>query len=106
MYEKDDADNMGMPVKILCGKNYIYSKQAYDSAVMMPFETIQIPVPVGYDEILKAKYGEYMIPYIRKDGHAYPFYKEQRELLQQYLKVNGISGERFYITEEERPEEC
>ena len=106
MYGKDDADNMGMPVKILCGKKYIYSKQAYDSAVMMPFETIQIPVPVGYDEILKAKYGEYMIPYIRKKGHAYPFYKEQREILRQYLKANGMSGEGFYITEEERTEEC
>lgn len=100
MYGKEDADNMGMPVKILGGKNYIYSKEAYESAIMMPFETIQIPVPVGYDEILTAKYGEYMVPFIRKTGHAYPFYKKQRELLRQYLKANGISGERFYINEE------
>jgi lipopolysaccharide cholinephosphotransferase len=101
MYGKEDADDMGMPVEILNGRNFIYSKEAYDSSVMMPFETIQIPVPNGYDEILKAKYGEYMIPYIGKAGHAYPFYKEQREILRKYLKANGMSGERFGIIDEE-----
>lgn len=48
----------------------------------MPFETISVPVPVGYDEILKQQYGDYMTPdKDRGRAHDYPFYKEQEEFL-------------------------
>ena len=51
----------------------------------MPFEYTTIPVPVGYDAILKQKYGEnYMTPIIANSSHEYPFYKKQkRELYSQ-----------------------
>lgn len=34
----------------------------YDQTVWMPFEHIQVPVPAGYDEVLRLQYGDYMKP--------------------------------------------
>lgn len=35
---------------------------AYSGVKMLPFEYIQVPVPVGYDELLRVEYGDYMTP--------------------------------------------
>ena len=35
-------------------------RSLYDKAVYMDFEGYQMPVPVGYDEYLRAQYGDYM----------------------------------------------
>ena len=32
----------------------------FESAIMMPFEYSEIPVPVGYDEMLRVEFGNYM----------------------------------------------
>lgn len=34
----------------------------YEETLMFPFEDIEMPVPSGYDEILKTQYGNYMKP--------------------------------------------
>lgn len=40
----------------------VFPISAYNDVVMMPFEHIMVPVPVGYDELLRFEYGEYMTP--------------------------------------------
>ena len=37
-------------------------KEWYSDTLYMPFEDISMPVPSGYDEILKKQYGDYMVP--------------------------------------------
>ncbi len=55
-----------------------FDKNAVKELVWMPFENIEVPVPVGYDEILKCEYGEdYMIPINKGADHEYPFYQRQ-----------------------------
>lgn len=63
----------------------VYPKEYYSESIYMPFEYTTIPVPVGYEKILKQKYGEnYMIPYLGGTNHEYPFYrKQQREVYRQ-----------------------
>ena len=41
-------------IKMMC------SESAFESAIYVPFEYTQIPVPVGYDEMLTRMYGNYM----------------------------------------------
>lgn len=56
--------------------NYYISADAYAQTIRLPFENITVPVPVGYDEILRVKYGDsYMTPVRVDAGHDYPFYK-------------------------------
>lgn len=52
-------------------------REAYDKAIPMLFEGMEIPVPVGWDYVLKAEFGEdYMTP-VRNAKHEYPFYQKQ-----------------------------
>ena len=58
----------------------------------MKFENTTIPVPVGYDGILKLDYGEdYMVPKNIGSSHDYPFYKEQiyglKEVMEQEFQT-------------------
>ncbi len=43
-------------------KKIIRDKHVYDDTIMMDFEWIKMPVPKGYDSILRTQYGEYMTP--------------------------------------------
>ena len=53
----------------------------------MPFENTTIPVPAGYDGILKIKYGDnYMTPVQCSSSHDYPFYKKQEYSLRETIE--------------------
>lgn len=41
---------------------YIWKKSDYEKSIEMPFEFISLPVPKGYDNILRTQYGDYMKP--------------------------------------------
>ena len=57
----------------------VYPKEYYSESIYVPFEYTTIPVPIGYENILKRKYGEdYMIPYLGGTNHEYPFYRKQQ----------------------------
>lgn len=38
----------------------VYSHEAFENTVRLPFEDMTVPVPSNYDEVLKADYGNYM----------------------------------------------
>lgn len=58
-------------------------KETYDSAIPMLFEEMEIAVPIGWETILKAQYGEnYMTPIRGGQKHDYPFYKKQLKSVQ------------------------
>ena len=53
----------------------------------MNFENVTIPVPIGYDAILKVKYGDnYMTPLQNPSSHDYPFYKGQEQALKEIIE--------------------
>lgn len=67
----------------------VYPKEYYSESTYVPFEYTTIPVPIGYENILKRKYGEdYMIPYLGGTNHEYPFYRKQQR--QEYIQ-RGIN---------------
>lgn len=75
MYGPDDGNMVTQGDCYLSRDNYLISAEAYAENIMVPFENIMVPIPVGYDEILRAKYGdEYMTPVNTGAGHGYPFY--------------------------------
>lgn len=53
-------------------------KEWFSSYVFMPFENIDVKVPIGYDEFLKVYYGDYLqLPPVenRVPSHGYKLYK-------------------------------
>lgn len=66
---------------------YHCDKMWYSKYIDMPFENTTVPVPVGYDGILKCNYGaDYMTPKNVGSSHDYPFYKEQIEGLKEVME--------------------
>ena len=68
-YEKLCARYSGKNTRYVCDTVFIadweknlWERAWFDSAVLMPFEDRQVPVPRGYDGRLKADYGEYLKP--------------------------------------------
>ncbi len=51
-------------------REFLFDKEDYADTVMLPFEDIMIPAPVGYDRILTINYGDYMTPTKAPSGHG------------------------------------
>lgn len=98
-YDKEDAVEMTSACNYYIKKwNYRLPKSSYESVIWMPFETIEIPVPAGYDMILRTNYGDdYMTPRPGGGSHDYPFYKEQREILRNWMRDNRIPDGQYEI---------
>ena len=47
---------------ILSKEQSIYPASDFDERIMWPFESIQVSVPKGYDNLLTIQYGDYMTP--------------------------------------------
>ncbi len=70
-------------------------KEWYFESIRIPFEYIDVPVPVHYDKVLCREYGDYMCPVKWVQGsHAYPFFHTQRKELEKVLDFE-IPGYRF-----------
>ncbi len=83
MYSEEEATQIAlMPDHAGPRPNDVYPKEYYSDSIYVPFEYTTIPVPVGYEPILKQKYGEdYMTPIIGASSHDYPFYRKQKREL-------------------------
>ena len=58
----------------------------------MPFENVLVPVPEKYDCILKKMHGDYWEPIRNIAGHEYPFYKRQKEIVEELLRSEKKYG--------------
>lgn len=67
-------------------------KTAYEKTVYLPFEHIRLPAPCGYDEVLTAEYGDYMVPVRGTADHDYPFYRHMEEDLKREIQRAGFKG--------------
>ena len=66
----------------LYGRHLRIPKKFYEKLVRIPFENTTIPVPVGFDAMLKRRYGDYMRLVGNVGGHDYPFYESQKKQLE------------------------
>ncbi|MBP5260569.1 MAG: LicD family protein [Clostridiales bacterium] len=76
LYDYDSSEYIGEIV----WDSYItpFRKEWFADTVRVPFESIEVPVPVGYDQVLHAEYGDYMqLPPEDKrvPSHFYKLYK-------------------------------
>lgn len=55
--------------------DYRFPKKCYEGVITVPFENMEMALPVGYDELLRRKYGENNMEPIRAgSSHEYPYY--------------------------------
>ena len=98
LYGEEDSDYYTQSNCLGVGMDYYISKEAYASATYLPFENIMIPVPAGYDELLRKKYGEdYMTPVNCGAGHDYPFYNVLLKELQRLRGDENLEETKSYV---------
>ncbi|MBQ7145875.1 MAG: LicD family protein [Lachnospiraceae bacterium] len=57
-----ESEYVGLSGFLPYDKRFIWRRSCFEGTIEMPFETITLPAPKGYDEILKTTYGDYMVP--------------------------------------------
>lgn len=82
--------------------SFMIPKGYYADAITMKFEGIEINVPIGYDSILKQKFGDYMKLVKGGGGHDYPFFDRQEKLLK---RETGIEVYNYKFDAEELKKE-
>lgn len=84
MYDEEEKGELTKLHTSLKKERWHVPQEAYAKAVPMRFEGMEISVPVGWDLVLKAQYGEdYMTPVRGGQKHDYPFYKKQLKQVQE-----------------------
>ena len=78
---------------ILAGVDrFQFEKAWFDDVVYLPFENIEIPAPIKYEEVLKTLFGDYSIPKKGMADHDYPFYGHMEEELKKQIAAVGFDG--------------
>ena len=98
LYGEEDADYLTQMAFLGQGLDFYIPKDVYASSVRLPFENTTIPVPVGYEMLLRKKYGDdYMTPINVGAGHDYPFYNKAISEVA-YLKNQSEAEVRRYAS--------
>jgi lipopolysaccharide cholinephosphotransferase len=64
---------------------------AYANTLMVDFEMMKVPIPEGYDSVLRTCYGDdYMTPRRGYTGHSYPYFKNQERNILYYSKLGQL----------------
>lgn len=89
---REEADYITNIFYWLDNDNYKMKKECYDYTIELPFENMNIVAPEMYDEVLRAEYGDYIVPVKGAADHTYPFYGHmEQELIKQIRRV-GFKG--------------
>lgn len=59
-YNGEDADFVAPISTFPKQENLIFPIADYDKTITVPFENTFVPIPAGYDDLLKIQYGDYM----------------------------------------------
>lgn len=87
-YTASSSHEVCSMIDLAGGWDYHVPIECYQNTIDMPFENTTIPVPAGYDTILKIKYGEnYMTPMNVGSSHDYPFYSKQEQALKSVIEA-------------------
>ncbi|MGN0345696.1 MAG: LicD family protein [Lachnospiraceae bacterium] len=91
MYSEADGDELSSIYDFAAGWDYRIPKSEYGESIAWPFMQTSIPVPVGYDHILRVKYRNYERKKIGGSSHMYPAFRDQENMLKAYLKKNEMT---------------
>ena len=89
---REDADYITNIFYWLDNDNYKMKKECYDYTIELPFENMNIVAPEMYDEVLRAEYGDYMVPVKGAADHDYPFYGHMESELIKQIRNVGFKG--------------
>lgn len=82
-YGEADGDDLVLYFSYLMNPRKRFPKECFADVEMMPFEVFWVPVPCGYEEVLRRQYGDYMKRVRNAAAHDYPIYEKQVKALRE-----------------------
>ena len=83
-YQEQASDELAM-IPLWVENGISYKKSYYEDCFYLPFENIEVPVPIAYNAILKQKYGNYLDVNRSGGAHEYPVFQRQVSALEKLL---------------------
>lgn len=77
MTSQNESNYIGYYPGLIVDEQYKRPLSAFSEMIQTNFEMIKVPIPRGYDSILKINYGDYLVPKRESSGHDYPHFKHQ-----------------------------
>lgn len=74
---------------------YKFSARSFDHILKLPFETMEVNVPSGYEEILTVQFGSWRTPIRAIGDYEYPFYAPDERSFAEHN--NGKAAYKYYI---------
>ena len=115
MYSEEESDYLVEFFDYIQCPRKKYPKDWFGDGYSATFENFMIPIPSGYEDILRHIYGHYMVCSRGGGTHEYPYYARQLRQLREYVKdieqraqkVGWLSIDEIEVEEESRelPEE-
>ena len=86
MYGEKESDDLVEYVDYIQMPYKVYPKEWFTDGYSATFEDFMLPIPAGYDEILRCIYQNYNYCLKKGGTHDYPFYARQLKQLREYVK--------------------
>ncbi len=87
LFTEQESDVLiNLPDIVSIDRNLRYDKNLFSKVIKKDFNGMKINVPIGYDEILKKYYGNYLLPSNKGRQHQYPVYAKQKSYLKNIIK--------------------
>lgn len=81
IFKDDNCNKVASLVYWAGGAEKLRLKEWYRDSIRMPFENMEISVPIDFEEVLQSLYGDWHQPVRDAAAHDYPFYNKQKEML-------------------------
>lgn len=86
MYSEEESDYIVEYLDYIQYEYKVYPKEWFRDGYYASFETFMIPIPAGYDCLLRYIYGDYFVRRKKTGMHEYPYYARQLRQLREYVK--------------------
>ena len=84
-FNNGGGDKIGCAFYHFFNSHMLFHKSSYEKSIRVPFCNIQIPIPEGYDAVLREEYGDYH-RIVKGGGHDYPGYKESEDKIKETFR--------------------
>ena len=85
-FGKRSSDNLVMYMDYINWNHKVYRREWFEDVGYVAFEGFGVPVPVGYDSVLKIIYGDYHMRIRNTTMHGYPMYQKQLDQMREMIR--------------------
>lgn len=101
MYEEDESDYLVQYMDYYRCPWKKFSKEAFAEVYGATYEGFVLPIPCGYEQVLRRIYGAYEVIRRKTGNHEYPYYARQLRCLKEMLyEKEKEAGELSLVTSE------